>query len=810
MLVKGFKQFNEEKSKSVTFTFGRFNPPTIGHEKLISNIVDAAKGGDYKIFVSQSNKPEKDPLQYKEKVGIMRKMFPKYARNIIFDTNIVNIFDIVVSLYNQGYSDITMVIGADRIKDFKTLLLKYNGVKARHGFYDFDSITFKSAGDRDPDADDVSGMSASKMRTAAKSGDFQSFANGLPKSFGDKLSVFNLLRKRMGLKEMNSFRKHIQLPTISEKREKFVAGEIFNIGDRVQCQKTNQNFTIVERYTNYVTSSIGTKYFINDLEEYFEEAVNPKYHAGLSKSTKDKRQAQFNKQAKMDDDNPAAYKLAPGDATTETKPSKYTKKFKDMFGEEFQEGVNDPAIFKAIFLAGGPGSGKSFTVGKTGLSALGFKLVNSDPAFEKAIEKAGGVMEPEFIFSPKGQEIRAKAKALTSKQMDLYIQGRLGLVIDGTGKDYETVKNQASKLKEIGYDIAMILVNTDIDTAIKRDSQRSRTLGIKQVKIMWDEVQRNIGKFQAFFKDNFIIVDNSEGANWQKATTDAYKKMSKFADATPRNKIAKDWIKQQLGEGNETDVEMLSLLKKALASIPGSPNQKKIIQQLNTLRTKAGWKKIPIDESTEEGIRNKAEKTGISYSILKKVFDRGVAAWRTGHRPGTTPTQWGFARINSFATGGKTRTTADKDLWAQHNGKKESIEESKDFEPHWMYDPKTGEKEKAEKPEDHERLAAKGWTHEPTEALDYGTPETTKIFKKNTPGQNIQEGEGKYKGETWEQGYKRRVVKTTDPEHLEGGYKWRIMGKEKPNISIKLYKEKPDFKEYSKQMQRVAGHEFGK
>ena len=197
MFVKGFKQFNEEKTKAVTFTYGRFNPPTIGHEKLILEVIKAARGGDYKIFVSQSNKPKSDPLQYKEKVGIMRKMFPKYARNIILDEKLKTVFDICVSLYNQGYTDLTMVVGSDRIKEFKTLLLKYNGSKARHGFYEFGNISFQSAGERDPDSDDVSGMSASKMRAAAVSGYFQSFADGLPKSFGDKLSVFNLLRKRM-------------------------------------------------------------------------------------------------------------------------------------------------------------------------------------------------------------------------------------------------------------------------------------------------------------------------------------------------------------------------------------------------------------------------------------------------------------------------------------------------------------------------------------------------------------------------------------------------------------------------------------
>lgn len=740
-MIKGFKQFNEENSKSVVFTFGRFNPPTTGHEKLLIKVASLAIGNDYKIFASQSNNPKKDPLEYKEKVMLMRKIFPKHGRNIIYDKKIKNAIDALVYLYNAGYTKATMVVGADRISDFKSLLNKYNGVKARHGFYDFpEGISIVSAGDRDPDADDVSGMSASKMRAAAIEGDFQSFSNGLPKSFGDKLAVFNLLRKRMGLKEMTNFRKHIELKT-SDIRERYIAEEVFLVGDRF-LNLRGEIHSVAERCTNYIVGSDDNKYFLNKIVEVKQDkdikdrkgSQPAKYFAKdaegdeMAKSTKAKRAAHFKKGAAKSDDDPSAYKAAPGDASAKTKPSKHTKRFKDMFGEKVEyfsmpelkkqlkkeygskasslkivkikggvsiqtpsgqelerynnvpklgytlaedknpiidtipEGVDDPAIFKAVFLAGGPGSGKSFTVGKTGLGALGFKLVNSDPAFEKAIEKAGGVMEPEFIFSPKGQEVRAKAKSLTSKQMNLYIQGRLGLVIDGTGKDYEKIKKQAIKLKEIGYDVGMIFVNTDLETAVKRDSMRSRTLGPKQVKIMWDDVQKNIGKFQSFFKNNFVIVDNSEGANWQKATTDAYKKMSKFANATPRNKIARDWIKQQLGE---------------------------------------------VYEDVKTGIQKKAEKTGISYAILKKVFDRGVAAWRTGHRPGTTPEQWGYARINSFATGGKTRTTADADLWKKHKGMKES-----EFKSHWMYDPKTGEKEWAETEDDHNRLNDKGWIHE--------------------------------------------------------------------------------------------------
>jgi shikimate kinase len=743
MKIKGFKQFREDKIKSVVFTFGRFNPPTTGHEKLLIKVASIAIGNDYKIFASQSDDKKKNPLKYKEKVQLMRKLFPKYGRNIVLDTKIKNAIDALVYLYDAGYTQATMVVGADRISDFKKLLTKYNGVKARHGFYDFpDGIQIVSAGDRDPDADDVSGMSASKMRAAAIEGDFKSFANGLPKSYGDKLSVFNLLRKRMGLKEMTSFRKHIELKK-TDIRERYIAEDVFLVGDRFLTTDGNIH-SVVERCTNYILGSDDNKYFLDKIVEVKQDkeiedrkgSQPAKYFAKdadgdeMAKSTKQKRAAHFKKKST---------KPAPGDASATTKPSQHTKKFKDMFGEKVEyfsmpelkkylkkeygskasslrilkvgggvviqtpggqelerynrvpklgytlaedknpvvdtedsveEGVNDPAIFKAVFLAGGPGSGKSFTVGKTGLPALGLKLVNSDPAFEKAIVKAGGSMEPEFIFSPKGQEIRRNAKTLTGKQMELYISGRLGLIIDGTGKDYNKIKGQAESLKAIGYDVAMIFVNTDLDTAIDRDSQRPRNLGANVVTKMWQGVQKNIGKFQAFFRNQFVIVDNSTNSNWQKATTDAYKKMKKFADQKPRSKIAQDWIKSQYTKSEGTmDPEMIKLLTKAMKEVPGSKNQKGVVKKLNALRKKAKLEPIPIDEDTKKGLQKKADKTGISYGILKQVFDRGVAAWKTGHRPGTTATQWGYARVNSFATKSKgTWGGADKDLAAKVRG----------------------------------------------------------------------------------------------------------------------------------------------
>jgi len=215
---------------------------------------------------------------------------------------------------------------------------------------------------------------------------------------------------------------------------------------------------------------------------------------------------------------------------------------------EIEEGVNDPAIFKAIFLAGGPGSGKSFIVGKTGLTSLGFKVVNPDTAFEKALNKAGLEMNPDNIFSIKGQDIRGRAKELTNKQQELYVKGRLGLVIDGTGKDASKILRQRGLLQKLGYSTAMILVNTDKETALKRNDARPRRLDPDEVGKMWDEVQSNLGRYQQAFKKRFIIVDNSEGKDYNKETLRAYRIMSKFAKEEPMNPIAKKWIATQKEE----------------------------------------------------------------------------------------------------------------------------------------------------------------------------------------------------------------------------------------------------------------------
>jgi hypothetical protein len=347
--INSFKNYLVEEEKTVYFTFGRMNPPTIGHEKLLDAISKAAGSNPYKIYLSQSQDEDKNPLGYKEKVKIARKMFPRHARNILVDKGAKNLLEVASKLYESGFKNIVGVVGSDRIREFDTRIKKYNGVKGRHGFYNFEKITIISAGDRDPDADGATGMSASKMRAAAKDNDFSTFSQGLPRAVknADAKKIYNSVRSGMGLSEQTNFKNKIQLEPISDVRESYMDGKLFKAGDEVVVKESGLVAKIKHLGANYViieTNGESYRKWLTDVEKINEKedpdigdrkgSQPAQYHKGLKKSTKQSRDAQFKKQSKMDDDNPAAYKPAPGDATAETKPSKHTKKFKQMFGEQ--------------------------------------------------------------------------------------------------------------------------------------------------------------------------------------------------------------------------------------------------------------------------------------------------------------------------------------------------------------------------------------------------------------------------------------------------------------------------------------------
>ena len=211
--------------------------------------------------------------------------------------------------------------------------------------------------------------------------------------------------------------------------------------------------------------------------------------------------------------------------------------------QDLQEGVYDPNILKAFFLAGGPGSGKSYVVKRT-TGGLGMKIVNSDNAFEKLLKDAGLSLKMPPEEEESREKVRVRAKEITAKRKANYIEGRLGLIIDGTGREYDRISKQARELEGLGYDTHMIFVNTSIDVALERNAKRARSVPTSIVVNSWKATQANIGKFQNFFKNNFIILDNNDAD--EDMMFQIYKRVKKLANKKVQNHRGKAWIANEL------------------------------------------------------------------------------------------------------------------------------------------------------------------------------------------------------------------------------------------------------------------------
>ena len=218
--------------------------------------------------------------------------------------------------------------------------------------------------------------------------------------------------------------------------------------------------------------------------------------------------------------------------------------------QDLQEGLNDPNIFKAFFLAGGPGSGKSYVVRKT-TGGTGLRIVNSDDAFEFLLKKANlSLKMPQEEEEPREVQ-RSRAKRVTKRRMGDastgkggYLEGRIGLILDGTGKDYDKIASQATQLKQLGYDVHMIFVNTSLDTALARNAKRDRSVPEDIVVKSWNDVQRNIGKFSQYFRQNFVVVDNNDSQ--EDVMTPVFKQIKGLLKKPVRSPIAKQWVKQEM------------------------------------------------------------------------------------------------------------------------------------------------------------------------------------------------------------------------------------------------------------------------
>lgn len=274
----------EQQSDTLTVVFGRFNPPTVGHEKLLSMAKKASAGGDFKVYPSRSQDPKKNPLDPDMKISFMKKMFSDYEENIINDPDMKNIFDVLVTANEDGYGNVNIVVGSDRQAEFDNLAQKYNGQ-----LYEFDLIRVISAGVRDADAEGVEGMSASKMRKAVIDDDFESFRRGTPKKLddGDTQALFNAVRTGMKLKKKAKVTAEMWqvAPKLDPKglREQYVSERIFRIGDIVENLNTGMIGEIIRRGTNHLICVTKENFMFKSwVKDVMEAVVNYPGPSGVS------------------------------------------------------------------------------------------------------------------------------------------------------------------------------------------------------------------------------------------------------------------------------------------------------------------------------------------------------------------------------------------------------------------------------------------------------------------------------------------------------------------------------------------------
>ena len=259
--------------ETITVAFGRFNPPTVGHGKLLSAAKKASQGGELKIYPSRTQDPKKNPLDPDMKISFMKKMFPDFEENIVNDDDMKSIFNVLTTAGEQGYKNVNIIVGSDRQSEFENLAQKYNGE-----LYNFELIRVISAGVRDADADGVEGMSASKMRKAVVDGDFDSFRKGTPKDLddGDTQALFDAVRQGMGIKKKKEVAEMWEIaPKCDPKglRNQYVNGLIYRIGDIVESLHTGLIGKIIRRGTNHLICVTKEDYMFKSWIRDVNEAV---------------------------------------------------------------------------------------------------------------------------------------------------------------------------------------------------------------------------------------------------------------------------------------------------------------------------------------------------------------------------------------------------------------------------------------------------------------------------------------------------------------------------------------------------------
>jgi hypothetical protein len=526
-----FREFIAENTeKHAVMAFGRMNPPTTGHEVLVHKVKSVAKqvGGSHHIVLSHSQDAAKNPLTSAQKVKHAKRFFP--------DTNISlatkdepNFLTQAAKLHKQGVTHLHMVAGSDRVPEYHKLLHKYNGTH-EGALFNFKKITLHNAGARDPDAEGTSGMSASKMRSHATSNSFDDFKQGIPKHVPEHHAkeLFRDVRKGMQIKEENE-------PRIPKKE-----------GQPDKSDKHSDLYTDEDPKGTIQGLKFATT-------EDAEASVRKIKSSGRPHAHKIQAAIALEQRAKVMGKASAA-------AVYRSFINSMKEKTKDV-NEEFEillEGVHDQGIFKAIFLAGGPGSGKDYVLNNT-LDGQGLTEINSDKALEFLMDKEGLNKTMPADETEKRNLVRGRAKNITELRQQLALLGRNGLIINGTGDDVAKTKKIKDQLEKLGYESSMLLVNTRDDISAQRNIERGQRGGravpepIRKEK--WDNVQNARTEYAKMFGANYSEFDNSEDLRQAdpetvKAKKDEllslFNKFREFVATPPQTQEAQFWTANEL------------------------------------------------------------------------------------------------------------------------------------------------------------------------------------------------------------------------------------------------------------------------
>jgi len=644
-------------SKAV-ITWGRLNPVTIGHEKLVNKVKSEAKkrGAMPHVYISHTQDKKKNPLDYNTKYNFARKAFG----SVVTKSNAKTIIQVLQEVEKMGHNEVTVIVGSDRVSEFKTFTSKYNGKD-----YTFDKLEVISAGERDPDAEGVSGMSASKMRAVAQAGDYDSFKTGTPSRMSekDKKAMYDKIRSVMGVNE-----------------EIEVDDSDFDISDQeldafvemIDLEKLDEESELDEEFETFLEEM--------ELTERKPLSVSQRIAIGrrmkrLAPKLARKREIAKKKMA----DKPRLEKRARKAAITALR-----KKFAGDQGANYASlspGAKisvDRVIQKKIALVGKLSQKMMPKIRKAEIERLKTvrdsqkEVGTANESFEVYLDEAcwdgykqvgmkkkGDKMVPdcvpeEIIFEDDDQ-MNTKLLYMLRQAFTNDIERQLIIrALKGGSKSLQNPKLRPFILKLLNRLLDATQQDPTMFNKMKDRLRRMSQADDKEVKEAEDpDIKDREGtqpaKYHAGLKKSTKAKRDSHFKKMADKPDDqksAYKPAP--GDARAETKPSKHTQKYKAMYGEDVDAAFESFITEEY-----------------------------IEEKALGGLKKKAEKSGISYGILKKVYDRGMAAWKTGHRPGTTPQQWAYARVNSFLTGGKTRTTADADLWKQAKGQKEEVEEAR-------------------------------------------------------------------------------------------------------------------------------------